>query len=288
MKTLRSYEKNIAKIGLFCLIVAFTSCNTLRRVEDDELLLTKNNIYVNTEKVKSEDIRSLVLQEPNSSILGYPLRLNLYNLAKKDPDSSFQAWLYRKEKREKRLVNTLSQKQVNRLGESFLVKGYSDWLKKIGEPPSIIDTTVTKKSLERLSVYFNNTTSFEIDSTKKKKRAEINYLIALGKPFIVDSISRNISSKAIDSIYSLNEDKSFIENSKQFDLVDFNNERKRLSELFRNTGVYNFQESSIAYDILRDTARVNDDQKMNVKLNIGNLRISKIFQLKKKSIFFFL
>ena len=278
MKTLRSYEKNIAKIGLFLLIFAFTSCNTLRRVEDDELLLTKNNIYVNTEKVKSEDIRSLVLQEPNSYLLGYPLRLNLYNLAKKDPDSSFQAWLHRKEKREKRLVNTLSQKQVNRLGESFLVKGYSDWLKKIGEPPSIIDTTQTKKSLERLSIYygskgyFNNSTSFEIDSTKKKKRAEINYTIALGKPFIVDSITRNISSKAIDSIYSLNEDKSFIENSKQFDLVDFNNERKRLSELFRNTGVYNFQESSIAYDILRDTARINDDQKMNVKLNIGNLR----------------
>ena len=114
MKTLRSYEKNIAKIGLFLLIVAFTSCNTLRRVEDDQLLLTKNNIYVNSEKIKSEDIRSLVLQEPNSTLLGYPLRLNLYNLAKKDPDSSFQAWLHRKEKREKRLVNTLSQKQVNR------------------------------------------------------------------------------------------------------------------------------------------------------------------------------
>jgi len=278
MKTLRSYEKNIAKIGLFLLIVAFTSCNTLRRVEDDELLLTKNTIYVNSEKIKSEDIRSLVLQEPNSTLLGYPLRLNLYNLAKKDPDSSFQAWLYRKENREERLVNLLSQKQVNRLGESFLVKGYSDWLKKIGEPPSIIDTLQTKTSLERLSIYygskgyFNNSTSYEIDSTKKKQRAEINYKIALGKPFIVDSISRNINSKAIDSIYTLNVDKSFIKNSKQFDLVDFNNERERLSELFRNTGVYNFQESSIAYDILRDTTRVNDDQKMNVKLNIGNLR----------------
>ncbi len=98
MKTLRSYEKNIAKIGLFFLIVAFTSCNTLKRVEDDELLLTKNNIFVNSEKIKSEDIRSLVLQEPNSTLLGYPLRLNLYNLAKKDPDSSFQAWLQQKRK----------------------------------------------------------------------------------------------------------------------------------------------------------------------------------------------
>ncbi len=151
-------------------------------------------------------------------------------------------------------------------------------LKRLVNLLPLVDTLKTQKSLERLSIfygskgYFNNTSSYEIDSTKKKQRAEINYKIALGKPFIVDSITRNISSMAIDSIYTLNEDKSFIKNSKQFDLADFNNERKRLSELFRNTGVYNFQESSIAYDILRDTTRVNDDQKMSVELNIGNLR----------------
>ncbi len=278
MKTLRSYEKNIAKIGLFLLIVAFASCNTLKRVEEDELLLTKNNIFVNSEKVKSEDIQSLVLQEPNSTLLGYPLRLNIYNLAKKNPDSTFLVWLYKKENREENLTKMLSRKQVNRLGESFLVKGYSEWFKKIGEAPSIVDSLKTKKSLERLSIfygskgYFNNTTSFEIDSTKRKQRAEINYKIALGKPFMVDSISRDITSPVIDSLYSLNESDSYVQKDKQFDLVDFNNERERLTELFRNTGVYNFQESSIAYNILRDTTRANDDQKMSVELNIGDLR----------------
>jgi hypothetical protein len=268
----------MAKIGLFLLIVAFASCNTLKRVEEDELLLTKNNIFVNSEKVKSEDIQSLVLQEPNSTLLGYPLRLNIYNLAKKNPDSTFQVWLYKKENREENLTKMLSRKQVNRLGESFLVKGYSEWFKKIGEAPSIVDSSKTKKSLERLSIfygskgYFNNTTSYEIDSSKRKQRAEVNYMIALGKPFMVDSISRDITSSAIDSLYSLNESDSYIQKNKQFDLVDFNNERERLSALFRNTGVYNFQESSIAYNILRDTTRANDDQKMSVELNIGDLR----------------
>ncbi|WP_297797221.1 BamA/TamA family outer membrane protein [uncultured Eudoraea sp.] len=278
MKTLWNYEKSVAKIGLFLFVIAFTSCNTLKRVEDDELLLTKNNIFVNSEKVKAEDIKDLLLQEPNSTLLGFPLRLNLYNLAKKDPDSSYQVWLNKKENREEKLANFLSQKQVNRLGESFVVKGYSEWLKKIGEPPSIVDSLITEKSLERLSIYygskgyFNNTTSYTIDSTKRKQRAEINYAVALGKPFIIDSISRQIGSASIDSIYRLNEAQSFIQPNKQFDLVDFNNERERLTKLFRNTGVYNFQESSIAYNILRDTSRVNDDQKMNVELSIGNLR----------------
>ncbi|HMB64246.1 MAG TPA: BamA/TamA family outer membrane protein [Eudoraea sp.] len=279
MKTLGRYKKTTAKIGLLLLAVAITSCNALKRVEEDELLLSKNNIYANGQKVVDEDIQSLIVQEPNSTLLGYPLRLNLYNLAKKDPDSSYQAWLHKKAKREQRWAGVLSQKQVNRLGESFLVKGYSEWLKSIGEPPVIIDTSKTRKSLQRLNAYygskgyFNNKTTFEIDPTKRKQRAEIHYMVSLGKPYIIDSISNKIASRAIDSLYALYEKHSLIKQDKQFDLSDFNNERERLTVLFRNSGIHNFQESSITYDILRDSTLRGDDKKMNVELNIENLRM---------------
>ncbi len=268
----------IAKIGIFLLIAVLTSCNALKRVEEDELLLTRNSIITDGEKVLDEDIKSLIVQEPNTRVLGYPLRLNLYNLAKKDPDSLYQVWLNKKPKREERLASFLSQKQVDALGESFLVKGYSEWLKKIGEAPVIIDTSRTRKSLQRLSTYysskgyFNNTTSFEIIRDKRSQRAAIEYLITLEKPHIIDSLSKNIASPAIDSIYLLNKKSSFIKENKQFDLVDFNNERQRLTELFRNNGVYNFQESSITFDIIGDTTLVGDEQQKNVKLNIENLR----------------
>lgn len=267
-----------AKIGIFLLIAVLTSCNALKRVEEDELLLTKNSIITNGEKVVDEDIKSLIVQEPNTRVLGYPLRLNLYNLAKKDPDSLYQEWLHRKPNREERLASFLSQKQVDALGESFLVKGYSEWLKKIGEAPVVIDTSRTKKTLQRLSAYygskgyFNNSTTFKIIEERRSQRAAIDYLITLGKPYIIDSLSNKIASPAIDSIYALNKESSFIKANKQFDLADFNNERQRLTELFRNTGVYNFQESSITYDILRDTTELMDDQKMKVELNIENLR----------------
>lgn len=278
MTTPLSLKKNIAKIGLLLLGIAITSCNALKRVDEDKLLLSKNNIYADGEKITDGDIQSLIAQKPNSTVLGYPLRLNLYNLAKKNPDSSFQDWLHRKEKRERRYVNFLSRKQVNRLGESFFVKGASEWLKKIGEAPVIIDTAQTTKSLERLKAhygskgYFNNNATYVIDSGKRKQRAGIDYEITLGKPFIIDSVSKRIASKAIDSIHALHKDESFIKTKEQFDLSDFNNERQRLTSLFRNTGVYNFQESSITYEILRDTTKIRDDQKMDVELNIENLK----------------
>lgn len=272
-------EKNIAKISLL-LVIALASCNTLRRVDEDELLLTKNTIYTDSTKVADEDIESLIIQEPNSTLLGYPLRLNLYNLAKINPDSSFQNWLHRKEKREQRLIRLLSKKQVGRLGESFLVKGLSVWLKNIGEAPAVLDTSKTRKTLERLSGYygskgyFNNNTIYEIDTSGRKQRAEIAYKIRLGEPYIVDSISHKISSKAIDSIYRQHKAASFVKAGKQFDLSDFNAERKRLSSVFRNNGVYNFQESSITYDIIRDTTKFGNDKKMDVELHIDDLRKS--------------
>ncbi|MEY8019592.1 BamA/TamA family outer membrane protein [Muriicola sp. SD30] len=267
-----------AKIGIFLLIALLSSCNTLKRVGEDELLLTKNTILVDGVKVLDEDIKSLIVQKPNTRVLGYPLRLNLYNLAKKDPDSTFQAWLHKKPGREDRLANLLSQKQVDALGESFFVKGYSEWLKKIGEAPVVIDTSRVRKTLQRLNSYygskgyFNNSTTFKIREEKREQRAAIDYEVTLGKPFYIDSLSRNIASPAIDSLYQRTRENSFIKEKKQFDLTDFNNERQRLTELFRNSGVYNFQESSITYDILRDTTEIRDDQQMNVELNIDNLR----------------
>ena len=271
-------EDNIAKISLLFLVVIITSCNTLKRVSDEELLIVRNTIYADSLKINDEDINSLIVQKPNSSVLGYPLRLNLYNLAKTNPDSSYQAWLHKKEKREQRLNSLLSEKQVQRLGESFIVKGMSEWLKNIGEPPVVLDTSQTNKSLKRLNAYyhskgyFNNTGSFKIDSLAQKQRIAVNYRIDLGKQYIVDSLSHRISSPALDSIYRLHMEDSYVVPDTPFDITNFNNERERLTGIFRNSGVYNFQESSISYNIKRDTILANDDQRMEVELNIDDLR----------------
>ncbi|MGB7394795.1 MAG: BamA/TamA family outer membrane protein, partial [Pricia sp.] len=120
--------------------------------------------------------------------------------------------------------------------------------------------------------YFNNSTTYEIDTIAKKRRATVDYRIDLGEPFSIDSVSHDIASPAIDSIYALNTAASLVKAGDQFDLTQFSAERERLSNLFRNTGVYNFQESSISFDIATDTMKLADDQEMNVELNIENFK----------------
>lgn len=267
-----------AKIGLFLVGLSFFSCNVLKRVEPDELLLTDFEVYADSVKTTDSKIESLISQKPNSKILGVPLKLHLYNLAKPYPDSAYQDWLYRKDKRYDRLEALLSQKQVERLGESFFVSGLSNGLKKAGEAPVVTDSLLTQKSLDRIRAYyntkgyFNNTGSAHLDTTGQQ-RAAVRYDIALGKPYTIDTILYKFSSPAIDSIYQLHRDESLVRVGQQFDLVDFTAERERLTDLFRNTGIWNFQESTINYDILRDTILEKDDQKMEVELNIENPRL---------------
>lgn len=257
---------------------SMAGCNTLKKVGDDELLLTKNSIYIDDEKVTDGEIKGLIDQKPNSSVLGYPLRLNLYNMAKENPDSSFQDWLHRKEKREKRLNNLLSKKQVNRLQESFIVKGASAFLERIGEPPVIIDTSLTHKSLNRMKAYynskgyFNNRGSFEIVESNRKKRAKVDYNLTLNEPYIIDTVQKNISSPELDSIYDVSAKQSYVQKGETFDLQKFTQERERLTTLFRNSGVYNFQESSIYFDIEGDTTITSSEKLLDAILNIKKFR----------------
>ncbi len=164
------------------------------------------------------------------------------------------------------------------MGDSFLVKGINEWLKNTGEEPAILDTLMARRTLERFKAYydskgyFNSNTAYEIDTIPQRQRAIVDYNIELGEPFTIDSVSRQIASKAVDSIYALNTEESFVKKGDQFDLAKFGAERERLSTIFRNTGIYNFQESSISYDIATDTTKLADDQKMNIELNIDNFK----------------
>ena len=144
--------------------------------------------------------------------------------------------------------------------------------------PAVLDTLQTQRSLGRLRAYygekgyFNNTTTFSIDSLKRKQRVGVNYKVTLGDPYMLDSVSHNITSSAIDSIYNLVKKDSYVKADQQFDLQNFTNERKRLTSIFRDRGVWNFQESAIGFDMISDTTRAGNDRKMEVELRIDDLK----------------
>lgn len=287
--TLGKYLSKI--VLLFGIGTIIYSCSLVKRVPESKQLLTKNEIFVNDKLAKEDRINNLVVQQPNTNFLSYPFGLTLYNLAKPNPDSSYQAWLNRKPNRIKRLNNFLSAKQVERLGKSFFVSGLSNFAKETGEAPVIIDSKKVTKSEERLSgFYYNNgfirnKVTSKIDSVGKKK-GKVIYTITTGKPYYIDSITKIIESPIVDSLYATIEKKSFVKKGEQYNFTNFDTERKRITQFLRNNGVYHFQESNVRYDAIID----DSIQKMAINLKIedrlvkdGDTLIKKPFSIYKIS-----
>lgn len=258
-----------AKISFIILtITLFISCNAVKKVPADELLLTDNEILVNDEKIKDSRIYNQLYQTPNTSLLGVPFRLHFYNLAKPNPVLAYQNWLNKKPNREQKLINIYSRKQVEKLGDIYV--NFNQWIKRTGEAPVLIDEDLAKKSANRLkSWYFNNgwfnaETGYEIDSLDNKK-GEISYFVKTQKPYIVDSIRTRIPSAVIDSLYEVYEQESLIESGVQYKTLDYNAERDRLTRIFRNNGVYYFDQEYISFEA--DTINTNHQVNTTVIVN---------------------
>ena len=257
-------KQTLVKISLFILItLVITSCNVIKRVGENEHLLTQTSAYVNGKKNATEEINNLISQHPNSKLLGFPLRLHIYNLARENRDSLFEVWLDKKPERRERLTKKLSKKQVDRLKNSSI--GFNNWLRKTGEAPVIVDTLRTRESKNRLNGYhivngwFDVETSTEI-TKNNNQRATIDYNVATGNPYILDSLSTDIASPIIDSLYQQSKENSLINKGEKWRLINFENERDRLTESFRNSGVYYFTQDAITFehDTIGTNKRVNN------------------------------
>ncbi len=276
MKRKGAYLKPIiAKISLILLTaVILVSCNAVKRVGEGEYLLTENTILQDGEEISDPLIYSQIYQEPNVKILGIPLRLHIFNLAKEKPDSSFTTWANKNSGRKDNLITIFSEKQLHKLRESYI--GLNNTIKEAGEAPTILKEKLTKESANRLKAYyynfgwFNAETDYEIIKGDKK-RAQVKYYVVPHQPYIVDSINTNIASHDVDSIYEANKKQSFVISGKKFKTLDFNQERERLTALFRNTGLYHFEEEHISF--IADT--VDTGHKVNIELVISNRNRSR-------------
>ncbi|WP_124981766.1 translocation and assembly module lipoprotein TamL [Nonlabens xiamenensis] len=263
-----------AKIGLFTLLVwLIVSCNAIKRVPDGKLLLMENRIKVDSLEPEDPRVATLPLQQPNQRLLGVPLRLHIYNLARPHRDSIYLKWMQEHPNQLKRRNKLLSEKQTIKLGEGLT--GINRWIKRTGEEPSIIDPALITKSEERLKAwywnqgYFNTEISSEVVEEEWDKRARVEYTITRHKPYIVDSLNVQISSPAIDSLYRLTQSESILENGKQYFTPDINAERERLNSYFRNHGAFHMEKEKIRFE--GDT--VNTNHKANITMIIGDREI---------------
>lgn len=268
-----------SKIALFFLLgLFFYSCSEVRKLKKNEYLLHDTKIVVNGKVSTLEELELQLYQKPNSKLLGFKPRVQLYNLMRKNPDSTYQVWVDKKPKRKEKMNYLLSAKQVDRLGKSFFVSGYNDFLKRVGEAPVVLDSIKTLKSKKRLVAYYLNRGYFDakIDTkmdTLKNRKARVSYLIKTGKPFLIDSITKSIESPVVDSIYQAVAGDSYLEIGKPYTSNNVYNEVKRVTKEFRNKGLFHFQENNIKFDA--DTIGISKSQRINMNVVIKDRTVKQ-------------
>ena len=246
-------------------------CNSVKQLPSDKQLIVKESIEKNGKIISKDPVSLLSLTPVNKKILGIPFHLHLYNLSKDDPTQPFDQWLDKKPKRKERLSKWLSTKQVNQLRDYKL--NFNTWLRKNGEAPSLVDSSKIALTNSLFEQYYNNLGYFNVRSTAKtdsigEKKASIQYTIETGEVFTLDSILHVAGSKDIDSLYRAHLDKSFLKQGNPFVVEKFDNERSRLIDVFRNNGIYNFQQRSIRFKAFKDSLGI--DTKIPVTVEIKN------------------
>ncbi|KJD35878.1 membrane protein [Tamlana sedimentorum] len=252
----------------------FYACDSVKRVAEKERLLTKNTIKVNDEKVKTEALINLLYQQPNLKIplINLPLRLHVYNLARPNIDSIIESNIFDKPSKRERLENFLSTKQFNKYVQSK--KDFNNWLKNTGEAPVILNEDKAKRTVNRFKDYyinngwFNVKANYDIENVGNKK-AEVTYNVTTGNAFILDTISTDIKSAIVDTLYKKIKQETLLKRYDQYKTENFNKERERIASALRNSGIYHFKADYITYTM--DTIGTNN--KVNVGINIQDRAI---------------
>ena len=225
---------------LLVLILVTAACSTTKNLPADETLYVgvKNMDVTNEDKTPAgiqtlEEVEAALSYPPNNAIFGsnslrWPLPIGL--------------WIY----------NDFVKYQDK--------KGLGHWIfNKLGATPVYLSTvnpeTRVKVATNLLRDYgfFNGSVSYSVDSLKNPRKAKLSYQINMANPYYLDSIMYLKYPARADSLIRATYNQRVLRSGDNFSVLKLEEERQRLSTLFRNNGYYYFRPEFITFraDTLR-------------------------------------
>lgn len=237
-----------AKVGhivmVLILSIIFSGCSVTRKLSDGEYFLQKvkiedDKLTPKKERITSYTLEQYVRQSPNKRFLGTNFYVWAYNLA--DPQK--QNW-------------------------------WNNLKRKIGEEPTLLDLSLTHKSAQNLKTYMDSRgyyaseVSYEIDTTRRAKRAYVTFRTHQGEPYKISSLSYDFRDKDLAPVITSDTTSSLIKVGQIFDITNLDKERERIASYLNDRGYYNFSVNNIEYRV--DTLGGNRQVgiRMIVKRNI--------------------
>lgn len=107
--------------------------------------------------------------------------------------------------------------------------------------------------------YFNGTVKYEEVLQQDPKKAKVNYIINMARPYFLDSIAYLHYPAYADSLIRVTARQSVLKSGENFNVLKLEEERQRLSSLFRNHGYYFYRPEFTTYraDTLKKSGYVS-------------------------------
>ena len=215
-----------------------SACSVTRHIPEGQYLVQQVKIEDDKstprrERITASDLEKYVRQTPNKRFLG----------------TNFYVWLY---------------EQANPSKDNR----WNNWKRKIGQAPVLLEMGLTEKSAENLKVYmdskgfFTSRASFEVDTTRRRKRARITYRTHQGEPYRIDSISYEFQDKFLEQIVLPDTAHTLLRRGDIYDVTVLDAERERIASYLKERGYYNFSVNNIMF--WADTLGGNRDVDLRV------------------------
>ncbi|MBR2147637.1 MAG: BamA/TamA family outer membrane protein [Muribaculaceae bacterium] len=220
---------------------AIVSCSSTKHVPDGHLLLDKVKINIldheNENDINKQELTNYLRQTENHKVLGgFKMQLAIYNISGKDSSNWF-----------------------------------NKWIRRVGAPPVIYDSTLTIASENQLQRALNNKgylksqVTSEVVTNPKKKKAQVTYNITLNQPYTIRSITYDIANDSLRELILSDTTDFPIKCNSLLDHKKLDDERELIVQRLRNNGYYAFNKSYITF--IADTAAQSHEVDLTLTLS---------------------
>ena len=225
-------NKNTLLVGLLCILMS--ACSTTKNLPEGETLYTGIDKLevVNEDKTLAgitalTEVEAALAYAPNNAIFGSSsLRWPV----------PFGLWVY----------NGFEKYQDK--------KGIGRWIfDHLGKSP-VLMSSVNGETCAKVATnllhdygYFNGSVSYKEVPQKNPKEAKVSYVIDMAQPYFLDSIAYLKYPHYADSLILSTRSLSVLKSEENFSVIKLEEERQRLSNLFRNHGYYYYRPEFTTY-----------------------------------------
>lgn len=146
--------------------------------------------------------------------------------------------------------------------------GWNKFVKKIGQPPVILDSSLVRKSSENLRNHLSSLGYYNslIEDTivTKRKKSTVNYRVTLGKSFKLREINYIIKDTAIERIVSETYNETVVVPGIRLSEKTLDLESERITNVLRERGYYNFTKNFFFFEA--DTLAGNGQADLFIKI----------------------